>query len=73
MKFSLLKRNTMRRKLSLLLLGLAYIPAIALHRYAENISNNPFANPPVEKQEGHSRPSDYSYISRKSPFWIPKK
>jgi hypothetical protein len=69
-KFSLLRRNRIRRRLNLLFLALAYIPAFALYHHAKTISDNPFAHPIIEEQTRYSRSTSDTLNSRKSPIWI---
>ena len=75
-KLSLLKQNRIRRRLNLFLLLLAYVPAIALFKYAESLATNPPPSFPLkEEARSFGLPDDYyqTQHSERSSLWVPGK
>ena len=69
--FTLTRRN--RMKLQLLVLALAYIPAIAFYRYAEALANQPLVNPSIETEIRHTGSSNHTINGWKDPIRISEK
>ena len=57
----------------LLILTLAYIPAIAFYRYAEALANQPLINPSIETEIRHTGSSDNTINGWKDPIRISEK
>jgi len=57
----------------LLILTLAYIPAIAFYRYAEALANQPLINPSIETEIRHTRSSDNTINGWRDPIRISEK
>ena len=70
-KFTLTRRN--RMQFQLLILTLAYIPAIAFYRYAEALANQPLINPSIETEIRHTGSSDNTINGWKDPIRISEK
>tara|TARA_B100000131_G_scaffold262620_1_gene259073 strand:+ start:1124 stop:1309 length:186 start_codon:yes stop_codon:yes gene_type:complete len=60
-------------KFHLLLLILAYIPAIAFYRYAKALANQPLINPSIETEIRHTRSSNHTINGWEDPLRISEK
>ena len=60
-------------KLQLLVLALAYIPAIAFYRYVEALANQPLINPSIEKEIRHTGSSNNTINGWADPIRISEK
>jgi|TARA_R100000655_G_scaffold7452_2_gene20101 hypothetical protein len=60
-------------KLQLLVLALAYIPAIAFYRYAEALATQPLINPSIETEIRHTGSSNHTINGWKDPLRISEK